>query len=317
MSEHKDKLLAAQTSGPEGIPAPGTATARRTSGRKPLLHILLLGILLALALLIAFGPPTSGDETHRVVIDDSDITQLRATWIRQWQREPTPGELRGLLQQFVREEVLYREALARGFDKDDLVVRRAMMRKMEFLGEAQVEAQEPPEEEIQAYFSLRQEKYRLPASISFRQVYFNRDQRGDHTETNAREVLAQLRRQHPGGNDLSAFGDPLMLQTYYTAQTEQQVRSQFGDKFARAIFSLPTGSWEGPLESGYGLHLVYVSEREEASTPDWQDIKATILQDMESEARKAAKELFYTEILRNYQVVYKGETLDILGEVTE
>lgn len=282
--------------------------------RKPLLHILLFGFLLALVLLIVLGPPTSGDEARRVVINDSDIAQLRATWIRQWQREPTPEELRGLLEQHIREEVFYREALARGFDKDDMIVRRAMMRKMEFLGQTQAEDQMPADEEIQAYFALRQERYRVPGAVSFFHVYINRDLRGEGAAADAQETLEQLRHQNIKIDELSKFGDRFMLAPHYVGQTEQQVRSQFGENFARKVMSLEPGNWEGPLESGYGLHLVYVYERQVPLMPDWKDIKAEILQDVQSDAQRAARELFYTEILRNYQVIYRGQTLDILGE---
>ena len=282
--------------------------------RKPLFHIFLFGFLLALTLLIAFGLPTSGDEARRIIIDDSDVAQLRAAWMRQWQREPTAQELRGLLEQHIREEVLYREALARGFDKDDMVVRRTMMRKMEFLGQSQAEALEPSDEEIQAYFALRQERYRQPGRVSFVHIYFNRDQRGEGAEQDAGQTLEELRRRNTKLDELSEFGDRFMLAPHYVGQTERQISSQFGENFARQVFALEPQVWQGPVESGYGLHLVYVYEREEAITPDWREIKPNILQDMRTDAEKAAKELFYSEILRNYRITYRGQTLDILGE---
>jgi hypothetical protein len=281
---------------------------------KQVIHILVFGFLLALILFLMNGPPTSRDEIRRVVIDESDIAQLRAAWIRQWNREPTMQELQGLLRQFIREEVLYREAKIRGFDKDDIIVRRAMMRKMEFIGESQVENQQPTDEEIQAYYTLRQEKYRIPATISFVQIYYNRDQRGDRCEEDALQALDQIRQQIPKFNELSSFGDRFMLPAQYNDQTGQQVRSQFGEEFAQKVFSFEKNKWGGPIESGYGLHLVFVYEKTEAVTPGFMEVKAQVLKDMESDAKKAAKELFYTEILRNYQVVFRGQTLDSFGE---
>ncbi len=282
--------------------------------RNPIFHIVFFGMLLAVVLLIVKGPPTSSEETQRVVITDSDIEQLRATWMRQWQREPTPQELRGQVQSFIREEVMYREALARGFDQDDMIVRRAMQRKMEFLGETQILREEPSDEEVQAYFSLRQERYRVPAVMSFAHIYFNFDKRGADAESDARQTLADIQSMPPNDDILGRFGDPILLQNQYVEQTEQDVRSVFGADFLEAILQLEPGRWEGPVQSGYGLHLVYVYARQDSYIPEWQAVKFHIRDDMAREAKKAAKELFYTEILRNYQIVYRGETLDILGE---
>ena len=126
--------------------------------KRSLWHFLFFGLLLALGLLIVFGLPAVGEEQRRIVINDGDIAQLRASWYRQWQRSPTPEELRGLIQSHVRQEVLYREALVRGLDKNDQAVRNAMVSKMEFLGETQAETQAPTEAEIEAYFALSNDR---------------------------------------------------------------------------------------------------------------------------------------------------------------
>lgn len=283
----------------------------------PLVHIIIFGFLLAIVLFILLGPPTSPEASRQVIINDSDITQLRAAWMRQWKREPTPEELRGQIQQFIREEVLYREAVARGFDKDDMIVRRAMQRKMEFLGEAQVAQEAPTDEEIQSYFALRQERYRVPAVLSFAQLYFNIDKQGEQTEAEALQILAELQKLPPKPEMLREMGDASLLQNHYAEQTEQQISSAFGEDFRQAVLQLEPETWQGPIQSGYGLHLVYVFSRQDSYIPEWQAIKMLLLDDMAREAKKAAKELFYTEILRNYEIVYRGEVVDILGETSK
>jgi hypothetical protein len=283
----------------------------------PLVHILFFGFLLAIVIFILLGPPTSPEASRQVIISDSDIAQLRATWMRQWQREPTPEELRGLVEQFIREEVMYREAVARGFDRDDMIVRRAMQRKMEFLGEAQVVQEVPTDEEIQSYFALRQERYRVPAVVSFVQIYVNVDKRGERAETEALEILQTIRDQPPDAEMLREFSDPSLLQNQHLEQTEQQIRSAFGEDFSNAVLQLDPGTWGGPIRSGYGLHLVYVYARQDSAIPAWQEVKPLLLDDMAREAAKAAKELFYTEILRSYEIIYRGEVVNILGENNE
>jgi hypothetical protein len=242
-----------------------------------------------------------------VVITANDLAQLRVAFMRTWQREPTQVELQGELEKFIREEVLYREALARGYDRDDLVVRRAMQRKMEFLGQAQVAAEPPTDEEIQAYFSLRQERYRTPNVISFAQVYFNPDARDGRTERDAIEALEAIRRTDPDTTQLSRWGDPVMLQSFYPDQTEQAVRSAFGEEFATAVLALEPGQWQGPIPSGYGLHLVRISRRQESRVPEWTEVRSRVVTDMEYEARNAAQEQLFQEIAQQYQVVFDGE----------
>jgi hypothetical protein len=282
-----------------------------------LVHILGLGLLLGVALLIAKGPPTADDEERRVVITASDLAQLRVAFMRTWQREPTDVELRGELERFIREEVLYREALARGYDRDDIVVRRAMQRKMEFLGQAQATAEPPSDDEIQAYFALRREKYRTPAVISFTQVYFNPETRVGRSERDAIEALEEIRRVDPDRTELARWGDPVMLQSYYPDQTEQDVASTFGEVFAKAVSALEVGKWEGPVRSGYGLHLVQITRRQESRLPEWNEVRSRVATDMEYEARNAAKEQLFQEIAQQYQVLFDSDVRSLLESVEQ
>jgi len=276
-------------------------------------HIFLFGFLLFVVLLIILGPPTSEDDQLRVVITDQDVAQVGVAFMRTWQREPTLSELRSQLQQYIREEVLYREALSRGYDKDDMIVRRTLMRKMEFLAEGQVDEKDISDEEIQAYLAIRPEKYRIPPRISFAQVYFNRDKRGAQAKQDVITAIAGLEKQEFDINRLQQFGDRFMLQNHYTSQSPQEIRSQFGDQFADTLFQLSPDQWHGPVASGYGLHAVYVYDLEESYLPQWDQIKDRILIDMLLEEKNAAKEQYYTEILRKYQLVYRGSVPDILG----
>ena len=282
--------------------------------KNPIIHILFFGLLLALILLVVLGPPMGREEERRVVITDSDIEQLRISWMRQWQRPPTDAELRNLIERHVREEVLYREAVARGFDKDDLVVRRTMQRKMEYLGESQVQQQMPDDNEVKAYFALRSEQYRVEPDVSFAQVYISTEEPADDVTKAVEKTLARLRTEKPDLNNLADYGDRFMLQNRYTDQIPQQVRSQFGEAFAEALMSVQQDSWQGPIESGYGLHLVFVYDRKASYVPELENIAARVVDDMQNEARTSARELFYIEILRNYEVIYRGNTVDLLAE---
>lgn len=279
--------------------------------KKPALHIVILGLIVAAAILIAKGPPTA-DASRRVVVTGADLLQQRAAFMRTWQREPTADELRGALKQHIRQEVLYREALAREYDRDDLVVRRAMQQKMEFLAASQAMQEPPSEEEIEAFFTLRKERYRVPAALTFEQVYLSTDQRGAGAEQAAIDLLARLRSEDPDADELASWGDPIMLDTSYFNQSEQQVGATFGEVFAEALVRLPVGEWQGPVSSGYGLHLVKVLEREDSRIPGWHEVSGRVINDMEFEARAAARDQLYQEIAQNYEVVLDGQVKDFL-----
>ena len=279
--------------------------------KNPAIHVLLLGLIVAAAILVAKGPPTA-DASRRVVVTGADLAQQRAAFMRTWQREPTAEELRGALEQHIRQEVLYREALARGYDRDDLVVRRAMQQKMEFLAASQALQEPPTEEEIEAFFALRQERYGLPAVLSFSQIYLSADQRGAGVEQAAIDLLARLRLEEPVGNDLASYGDSIMLDTTYIEQTEREVSATFGEIFGEAVVRLSVGEWQGPVSSGYGLHLVRVIEREESRIPEWREVANRVITDMEFEARAAVKDQLYQEIAQNYEVFLDSEVRTLL-----
>jgi hypothetical protein len=279
--------------------------------RHPATHIVGLGVIAAAAILIAKGPPT-GDEARRVVVTGADLMQLEAGFRRTWQREPTDDELRGELERYIRQEVLYREALARGYDRDDLVVRRAMQQKMEFLAASQAVREPPTDDEIEAYFSLRAERYRQPAVLSFVQVYVSTDRRGEAAASDAEEILARLHATDPEPSRIVGWGDPIMLPSVIARQTEPEVRSTFGDGFADALAVLTVGEWHGPILSGYGFHLVNLTERRESRIPEVREVADRVVSDMEYEARNAAREQLYQEIAQGYQVVLDGPVRELL-----
>jgi hypothetical protein len=274
-------------------------------------HIVLLGLAVAVAIVIAKGPPT-GDQARRVVVTGADLMQLRAGFMRTWQREPTAVELRGELEKHIRQEVLYREALARGYDRDDLVVRRAMQQKMEFLASSQALREPPSDDEVEAYFALRRERYRLPAVVSLLQVYVNPDARGESAAEDAEEILERLRLSDPEPGELAEWGDPIMLPAVVSGRTEQDLRSTFGDDFAEAVVVQPVGEWLGPVPSGYGLHLVKIITRQESRIPEPAEVITRIIGDMEYEARSAAREQLYQEIAQSYQIVLDGPVRELL-----
>jgi hypothetical protein len=269
-----------------------------------MLRLLGFAVLTALVILLAKGPPVDRQDMARITFTTADVAQVSATFERTWNRPPTAIELQRAFEQYVRSEVLYREALARGLDRNDPVVRMSLVRKITMLGTAQAQASEPTDEELKAYFELRAERYRIPASFSLMQVYLNPDKRPDRAEKDAEQLLVMLRDRNPGPDELASLGDTLMLPSAATDVSEDELARTFGEKFRDALLSLPVGPWQGPVESGFGLHLVKITRREDSRIPEWVEVRDRIAADLLYEGRKAAEDQFYAEVLPRYQVVY-------------
>jgi len=275
-------------------------------------HMLGFGLLVALILLLAKGPPVDREERDGVAFTEVDLAQVRAAFVRTWSRPPTAAELRKAFDRYVREEVLYREALARELDRNDPVVKMSLVRKITMLGTAQAQFAEPSDAELQAYFDLRSERYRIPASFDLMQVYLNPDNHGEQIEKYAAELLGTLREKNPGMDELAKMGDRTMLPNVVEDMSEEQLARRFGPAFRDAVVSLAVGRWEGTVESGFGLHLVKITHRDESRIPEWTEVRRRLVADMQYEGRNAAEDQLYAEILPRYRIVYSEGLSDLL-----
>ncbi len=224
---------------------------------EPLVHFLLAGLLLFGAFRLA-RPATARPASTEIVFTLDEIAQMARLFQAQWGRLPTAAEFNALLEAEVREEVLYREALAIGLDKDDEIVRRRMAQKMEFLAEDVAEAHEPGDAELRAWFEAHAARFAEPRRVSFRHLYFSPDRRGARGQGDAARALARLAGQPEASPLAASLADPFMFQDYYRDQTSETLSREFGPGFARALDTLPEGRWTGPVESGLGWHLVFV-----------------------------------------------------------
>ena len=293
----------------KGVTVDDQRTDNPTLGtrRWTMLHLIGFGLLLATAILLAKGPPVDREDGGRVVFTEADLAHVRAAFERTWSRPPTAVELRKAFDRYVRDEVLYREALARGLDRNDPVVKMSLVRKITMLGTAAAEAVEPTDAELKAYFDLRSERYRIPASFDLMQVCLIPDEHDKQIDTVAAQRLAHLREKEPTPDQLAELGDLPMLPSVAKDVSEDELARTFGAEFPSAVMSLAVGKWEGPVESGYGLHLVKITHREESRIPEWTEVRDRLATDMQFEGRQAAEDQFCAEVLARYQVVYSEE----------
>jgi len=226
--------------------------------REPLVHFLVLGLVLFAIYGIANRGQSKNPQSHQIVLTLDDLRQLQIGFAAQWQRPPTAQEMMGLVENRIREEILYREALSMGLDKDDTIVRRRMAQKMEFLAEDVAAAHEPSAAELREWFAKNTQMFAQPPRVTFRLLYFSPDKRGPNARLDAEKALVKLAGKPEGWPGAAVLGDPFMFQDYMADRTPDQIAKDFGPVFSKALFEQKPGAWRGPLESGYGSHLVYI-----------------------------------------------------------
>ena len=264
--------------------------------REPLVHFLVLGGLLfaAYGIINRDAPPPAST----VLIDNGVVADILQRYEAVWKRPPTPQEMRGLINSYIRDEVLYREGVAIGLDQDDPVVRRRIRQKMDVMAEEAGRADAPDDAAMQAYLDNNAARYMAPPVVSFEQVMFDPDRRGEATQTDVTEALAALQ----AGADQAAYGAAGLLPREQSQANLERVARDFGEAFASALESLPIGTWQGPVLSGYGIHLVRLSARIDGRKPMLDEARQAVSRDMENDRRIATAKAYYETVLKNYEI---------------
>ena len=227
--------------------------------REPLLQFLVAGALLFAAYRALHPEAFRPTDDNRIEVTADDLRQLEIAWTAQWRRPPTPDEMRGLVDARVREEILYREALTLGLERGDAIVKRRLAQKMEFLASDVSALPDPTAAELRAWYASNAERFAEPGRRSFRHVYFSTDRRGAQAREDAASLLGQLSGKPADAPVADNAGDPFMFQNQYADRSSDQIASIFGSAFAAAVNEARPGSWQGPIESGLGWHLVFVT----------------------------------------------------------
>jgi len=268
-------------------------TIRRLLG-EPLAQFLLLGLLLFAGYHQLRDDGAVRAQPGRIEVTADDLRQIVLAWMAQGRAAPSSDEMKSLVEAKVREEILYREALTLGLDKDDAIVRRRLAQKMEFLFEDVAALRDPTAGELERWFADHSKRFTLPARVTFRVLYFSPDRRGARARDDAEQV-----RRIAGGKSVdwtegAALADPFMFQDYYGDRTRDDVAKAFGPGFAEALFSVTPGAWTGPIESGYGWHLVWVDSIMPARVPPFdeveKDVRGAWIEEQRAQVREKALE---------------------------
>jgi hypothetical protein len=266
--------------------------------KEPLLHFALLGVLVFAANAWRSQQRPTENVAMRIEVTAGTIAWLREGFTRQWHRAPDADELRGLVNDHLREEVLYREALAMGLDRDDSIVRRRMAQKMEFLTQDIAGAAEPDDATLRKFFEQNAARYAKAARVSFRHVFFSGERRGANLDADAREALAALAN---GASD-ETVGDPFLREYEFMDANADEIAAALGREFAEKVATMPAGAWRGPVASSYGVHLVRVSGRAEPQPVAFETVRDAVARDFSDERRRKANGDFLEGLKARYRI---------------
>lgn len=267
----------------------------RAIAREPLVRFLLIGAVLFLAMSLARSL-----QRPVVRIDAAELDQLAAYWQAQTERPPTKAELAGIIRDRIDEELLAREAIRLGLDKNDMIVRRRLAQKMGFATE-DAGAQAPAESELRAYYARTADHYAAPIKVAFQQVFFS----GDRPQGGAqRAALQALERAREDNRDPPS--DPFLFPLAYEDVNLPDLIRDYGPGFVKALAELPVGSWQGPVASPYGWHLIKVTARRPGAATTFEAVRDQVRDAYLTDRRAAARAAFMADLRKRYRVVVAG-----------
>lgn len=273
----------------------------KTLLKDPFLHFIALGALIFL--FVAVRGNGEGAVDRDIIVSAADVARLEALWQSQYSRPPSDDERAAIIDNHIREEVLFREAMSLDLGNDDIIVRRRLVQKFLFLSEDLIELATPGDGELDAWYEEHQARYLVSPQISFRHVYLSAEKRAGAARGDAAVMVARLQREAGGWR---ALGDPFMLQREYAARKETEIAELFGSGFAGHMATLEEGAWTGPVRSAYGWHAVQILKRAEQSLPALNDIRGEVLADYNAEKRDEANQAFYQAVRARYNVTLEA-----------
>lgn len=269
--------------------------------KEPLLHFLILG-----GFLFTLNAYNNGkDANTTVLVDAQKITQLQLIFKKTWKRAPSREELEHLVDNFILDEIYYREALALGLDQGDVIIKRRLKQKLEFISADMMNLLRPSDGELGDYLNANEEKFTREANYSFEQIYINPDEHQD-PDTFLITLLNDLA-QSKGD---AGRGDPTLLPRQVRTSSLSRISSIFGQRFAQGLQNQDIRLWAGPITSSFGLHLVYIEQKEEARLPDVQEIRSTLVAEWTHEKQQSNKQELDKRLRENYLIIIDWPNVD-------
>jgi hypothetical protein len=277
--------------------------------REPLLHFAVIGVILFGSYSWLKDESVEATAVEPVHIGEGDVRWLKQTWSGQWQRQPTAGELKGLVDDLLNEKLMAREAEEMGLEQDDTIIRRRLAQKLKFLVDDTAQLAEPTEAELRQFYAANPARFETPGRLSFRQFYFNPEHRTDA----AAEATAALARLNMNVENDMIEGDRLLIGDSLDDTDELAVSGMFGADFAREVFALSPGQWRGPVKSGYGFHLVLVTQRTPTAPKPFDTVKDAVVAEWRSAKQVELSRDYLVELRKKYGVELDDSLKAMLG----
>jgi len=273
--------------------------------REPFLHFTVLAILIFAGYFLITGSAPSNRES--IVVTGARIEQLAGLFAKTWQREPTPTEMKALVDDYVAAEIYYREARKLGLDTDDAVIRQRLRLKMELLDDVSVDQLSPADGELEAFLAANAGKFEIDPQLAFEHVMLSPSKRGPSLEADTTRLLAELR---GGGADPAVVGDASLLPPSLPLTDLTLIGREFGDAFSSGIAALPVGEWSGPVNSAYGVHIVRVTDRRPGKSPAIAEVRDDVVRDWKAQKREAARRDRLATLSAQYDIVIEADPAD-------
>jgi hypothetical protein len=271
--------------------------------REPLLQFLVLGAVL-FGLFGMFGKGNEAEAPAKIVIPAARVATLADGFARTWRRPPTEQETKGLVDDYIRDEVFYREGRAAGLDRDDVVIRRRVRQKMEFLAE-DMTAADASEEQLATFLASHPERFRVQERVSFRHVFLSATRRGNALEIDSKQIATTLAGTPPVEN-AAALGDPFLLGEEFPSVSQSDVARTFGEDFATQISAAEQGRWQGPIPSSFGWHFVFVDERTPGNLPPLDAVRQAVQKEWLNARRLEAEQALYLKLRGRYEIIVEA-----------
>jgi PPIC-type PPIASE domain len=270
--------------------------------REPLLQFLALGAMLFA--LYGLAGKRSAEAPEKIVVSASRIANLSDGFARTWRRLPNDQELQGLIEDYIRDEVFYREGRAAGLDRDDVIIRRRVRQKMEFLAD-DMSVPEPADEQLAGYLASNPERFRAEDQFTFRQVFLSATRRANTIDSDSKQMASILARAD-GAVDATVLGDPFLLGEEFRDVSPSKLTSIFGESFAKQISVMEKGRWQGPISSGFGQHFVFISERVSGNLPPLEAVRPLVHREWANARRLEAEQKLCALLRSRYEIVVEA-----------
>lgn len=265
---------------------------------EPFIQFIILGGVLYL--LVLFFQHKKDRVSREIIVGNEQVNLMIVNYKNQTGNLPSKQQLDAMIDNYIKEEISYREAKKMGLDKDDEIIRRRLSQKFDFLQTDLKEVPTPTEQDLEQFYKSNPVLFQKEATVSFSHIYFSTDNSTERVaKQRAEQVLQQL--QYSSVQHAPEKGDRFPLQYDYTNQAAVDIQQNFGNKqLLDELIKAPLNKWTGPVQSGYGWHLIFVSKRDSAAVVPYASVREEVKTSYLETAKAAQNKITFDHLSEKY-----------------